>query len=278
MLQLWRLWHCQRPFRARWVELMSVCVYVVRPSHCHLPVSLSYLSICHLFILSPFSRFTAFFFQLCESSASFSLFLALMFSSSLENLPIHLSTCLSVSLVLVFSSPSALVVFSIPLQRSVDCDDGSGRESAHWLFLLGNVKVCKPACKCQHECVSLSGFRRPGSWCHGCVYMCVWCTVWPVLLAAGLALWLQSLGDHGVEVWGWMVPSITSLSATTADTVDGGKKEPLDLTICEAATVSVGACLILCMVLTSPSTSACKASMKTCLFACWRQHCCQKES
>lgn len=76
--------------------------------------------------------------------------------------------------------------------------------------------------------------------------------------AAGLALWPQSPGDQGVDVCGWMVSSITSLS----DRVEkGGNRGPLEnyLTICEATTVSVGVCLILCMALTSFRTSACKS-------------------
>lgn len=61
-------------------------------------------------------------------------FLDLVFSSSFVNLVIPLSTSLPVSSVFVASSPSALVLLSILLQRSADCDDGGGRESAHWFF------------------------------------------------------------------------------------------------------------------------------------------------
>ena len=42
--------------------------------------------------------------------------------------------------------------------------------------------------------------------------------------AAGQELWPQSPGDQGVEVWGWMVFSITSLSDTTTDTEWGGSE------------------------------------------------------
>lgn len=141
---------------------VSVCVW----SDCLVVISLSplliYLSVVSL-SQSP-SRFTACFYPRDSLSVfSFPHFpiLALAFSSSFVNLVIPLSTSFSVSLVLGSSSPSALVLLSILVQRSADCDDGGGRESAHWFFLQGNVKVCKPVCK--RECVSLSGSRRPGS-------------------------------------------------------------------------------------------------------------------
>lgn len=130
-----------------WV--LCVYVYVVRLSHCHLPVSSPYLSICRLFIPVPFSLgciFLPLWFSLSSAWVFFFPFPALVFSSSFWEFS-HPS--LNLPLVLVFSSPSALVLFSIPLQRSVDCDDGGGRESAHWFFWQGNVKVCKPVCKCQ---------------------------------------------------------------------------------------------------------------------------------
>lgn len=45
------------------------------------------------------------------------------------------------------------------------------------------------------------------------------------VLLVGQALWPQSLGDQEVEVWGWMVSSITSLSYTTTVTVDREEKD-----------------------------------------------------
>lgn len=137
-----------------WV--LCVYVYVVRLSPCHLPSS-PYLSIYRLFIPVPLSLhciFLPLWFLLSSACCFFFPFPALVFSSSFWEFS-HPS--LNLPLVLVFSSPSALVLFSIPLQRSVDCDDGGGRESAHWFFWQGNVKVCKPVCKCQRECVMLSG-------------------------------------------------------------------------------------------------------------------------
>lgn len=131
--------------------MWSDCLTVISPS----PL-LIYLSVVSL--SQSLSRFAAFFYP-CDSrclllGVFFFPFPALVFSSSFWEFS-HPS--LNLPLVLVFSSPSALVLFSIPLQRSVDCDDGGGRESAHWFFWQGNVKVCKPVCKCQRECVTLSG-------------------------------------------------------------------------------------------------------------------------
>ncbi len=76
---------------------------------------------------------------------------------------------------------------------------------------------------------------------------------------------------------GWCPPSPRCL--IQLQTLSREKKGPLEnyLTICEATTVSVGVSLILCMALTSLSTSACRASMKTCLFARWSRHCCLKK-
>lgn len=123
--------------------MWSDCLTVISPS----PL-LIYLSVVSL--SQSLSRLAAFFYP-CDSRCLllgffFFPFPALVFSSSFWEFS-HPS--LNLPLVLVFSSPSALVLFSIPLQRSVDCDDGGGRESAHWFFWQGNVKVCKPVCKCQ---------------------------------------------------------------------------------------------------------------------------------
>lgn len=137
------------------------------------------------------------------------------------------------------------------------------KEMSKCVSLCVSVRVC--------DAVWLTETRELMSW----VCACFWCTVWPVVLAAGLALWPQSPGDQGVDVWGWMVSSITSLSHSTTDTEDGGGSQ--DLTICEATTVSVGACSILRMALTSLCTSACRVSMKTYLFACWMLYCCLKK-
>lgn len=59
-----------------------------------------------------------------------------------------------------------------------------------------------------------------------------------------------------------MISFITSLSDTTTDTGSrGGKTKLLDFAICEAATVPLGASLIICTALTSLGTSA-----------MWREH------
>lgn len=64
-------------------------------------------------------------------------------------------------------------------------------------------------------------------------------------------------------MWGWMISFITSLSDTMADTGSrgGGKTKLLDFAMCEAATVPLGASLIICTALTSLGTSA-----------MWREH------
>lgn len=74
-----------------WV--LCVYVYVVRLSHCHLPVSSPYLSICRLFIPVPFSLRCIFFTLVILAvfcMGFFSPFPALVFSSSFENLAIPL--------------------------------------------------------------------------------------------------------------------------------------------------------------------------------------------
>lgn len=81
--------------------------------------------------------------------------------------------------------------------------------------------------KCVSLCVSVSMCRCLALGGQGAdvisVYLCVGCAVWPVLLAAGLALWPQCPGDQRVDVWGWMVSSITSLSDTSTHTKDRNK-------------------------------------------------------
>lgn len=100
---------------------VHVCLCVDKLPCCRLPVSPSYLSICRLFIPAP-SRFTAFFYP-CDSS-----------SSSSFPLPIALSVFLSVLLVFVSHYSSHTQGPCPPLQRSVECNDGGGRKSAHWFF------------------------------------------------------------------------------------------------------------------------------------------------
>lgn len=94
------------------------------------------------------------------------------------------------------------------------------------------------------------------------------------MLAAGPARWPLSPGDQRVDVWGWMVLSITSQSDTST-AAEHRNKGPLEnyLQSLKPLCVSAGVCLILCMPLTSLSTSACRASMKTCLFASRSWHC-----
>lgn len=74
-----------------WV--LCVYVYVVRLSHCHLPVSSPYLSICRLFIPVPFSLGCIFY--PCDSRCLllgffFFLFLPSYFPVAFENLAIPL--------------------------------------------------------------------------------------------------------------------------------------------------------------------------------------------
>lgn len=103
----------------------------------------------------------------CDSSSSTSSF----------PLPIAVSAFLSVLLVFVSHYSSHPQGPCPPLQRSVECNDGGGRKSAHWFFWQGNVKVCKPVCKCHHLCVAvwLSEARELMSWVFLRAYvMCRW--------------------------------------------------------------------------------------------------------
>lgn len=146
----------------------------------------------------PLSRFSALFYS-CDSPR---LQLPLPLHS-----PAALSIQPSVSLALFFSSPIALVLLSSSTKECWLWWWRCGR-GAHWFFLQRNVKVCKAACKCQRECAWLSELL---SWV---------CLVFVQSCWLGRALWPQSLGDQEVEVWGWMVSSITSLSNTTTVTAD----------------------------------------------------------
>lgn len=142
--------------RVRMHVCVHVCLCVCVWTNCLVVVSLSLLLI-YLSVVSLFQRLLAslLVFYPCDSS-----------SSSSFPLPIALSVFPSVLLVFVSHYSSHTQGPCPPLQRSVECNDGGGRKSAHWFFWQGNVKVCKPVCKCHHLCVAvwLTEARELMSW------------------------------------------------------------------------------------------------------------------
>lgn len=164
--------------RAGGVELMTDCLAVVSPSRL-----LMYLSVVSSSLLAPLPSLP-------------------------PRFPPGSHSCLRVfhgfvdSVVPPSPPPSALVLLSVPLQRSADCDDGGGGDERTLVLFTR---------KCQSVCLALGG--------HGADVISVRLCVWPVTPAAGLPL--------GADVWGWSVSSVPSPSQT-----GNGKQGPLENSGC----------------------------------------------